>query len=914
MRELQQQPTLDLGRLAPGLGDCCGDYLRTYRRAFGDAIRRGDPGVESARRFSRSLDGLLGALYCAADAAARDLKIGGGRVALVAVGGYGRRTVGLHSDVDVLFLCDDPEDGRARVMAEGLLYPLWDAGLQIGHVVRGVEETLTLAREDIRTATTLLDLRHVGGDVEIVRELERGARRQVFEPHLVALLDALQHDTEQRHERYGDSLFLLEPEVKQGRGGLRDLDVAEWAARARWNARSTEDYVRTGALLSREVEELDAARELLWRVRNQLHLRAGRQHDRLTFADQEEIATELGFVDGVVLGVEQFMQAYYRHARVVAQTAERMLDRARPRRPKAFTAARDLGDGTALFDGHVTLLSSDRLNDDPALALRLYRQVVKRQEPPLPFARDAVARCAADEEWRARLRRSEEATQLFLSLLTQVQRAPVRRGSVLDELHEVGLTTAMVPELEPLTGRTTHDVYHVYTVDIHVIRAVDRLRELTSGENAKVFGLASRLAIEAPRRTPNFLAVFLHALGKVHGGDRPERGAQLARPIAERLGLSHVDVEHVAWLVQEQRSLYHWATRRDTTDPATLEELAKLVGSQERLRDLFLVTVSILSTTNPNAMTSWKARMLEELYFGLTATLEGGRASAASRAYALREEVRVGLVGDAGQDVLEAFVDEMPDRYVLANPVDVVRRHARVWRDATARPERSSSPPSLDVGLERTLTVRLGPGPSDDLMELVVVTEDRPGLLADVTAALASHAIAIVDAQIYTLEGHAFDVFLVRRESRGPVRIDTTPAPVDAALVERFQVDLQACLTGAIDAEALVRRGASTPSWMKRRSPAVATEVVVDNEASPRFTVVDVFTRDRSGVLYAIARTLHEQGLTIALSKVNTEGERVADVFYVQDASGGKVRDPERLGVLRAALRERLDSLHEGAS
>jgi len=175
-------------------------------------------------------------------------------------------------------------------------------------------------------------------------------------------------------------------------------------------------------------------------------------------------------------------------------------------------------------------------------------------------------------------------------------------------------------------------------------------------------------------------------------------------------------------------------------------------------------------------------------------------------------------------------------------------------------------------------------------------------------------AIAIVDAQIYTLEGHAFDVFLVRRESRGPVRIDTTPAPVDAALVERFQVDLQACLTGAIDAEALVRRGASTPSWMKRRSPAVATEVVVDNEASPRFTVVDVFTRDRSGVLYAIARTLHEQGLTIALSKVNTEGERVADVFYVQDASGGKVRDPERLGALRAALRERLDALHEGAS
>ncbi len=914
MRELQPQPSLDLGRLAPGLGECCGDYLRDYRRSFGEAIRRGESGVESARRFARALDGLLGALFCAADAAARAQHAGGGRLALVAVGGYGRRTVGLHSDVDVLFLCDDPEEGRARLVAEGLLYPLWDAGLEIGHVVRGVDETLALAREDIRTATTLLDLRHVAGDPEIVRELDRGARRHVLEPHLVSLLDALQRDTERRHERYGDSLYLLEPEVKQGRGGLRDLDVAEWAARARWNARTTEDYVRTGALLAREVEELGAARELLWRVRNQLHVRAGRQQDRLTFADQEEIAVELGFVDGVVLAVEQFMQAYYRHARVVALTAERMLDRARPRRPKAFSAARDLGDGTAAFDGHVTLLSSERLREDPALALRLYRQVLKRAEPPLPFARDAVARCAADEGWRQRLRASGEATQLFLQLLTNVQPAPLRRGSVLDELHEVGLTTAIVPELEPLTGRTTHDVYHVYTVDVHMVRAVDRLRELVSGQNANTFGLASRLAVEAPRRTPLFLATFLHALGKVHGGDRPERGAQLARPIATRLGLSHVDVEHVAWLVQEQRSLYHWATRRDTTDPATLRELALHVGSQERLRDLFVLTVAILSTTNPTAMTAWKARMLEELYFGVTATLEGETGSAATRAGMLRDEVRVGLVGDAGQDVLEAFVDAMPDRYVLANPVDAIRRHGRIWRDATARPERSSSPPSLDVGADRSLTVRLGPGPSDELAELVVITEDRPGLLADVTAALAGHAIGVVDAQIYTLDGYAFDVFLVRRGSRGLLRTEATSAPIDAPLVERFQSDLQACLTGATSADELVRRASTKPSWMRRRSPAVATEVVVDNEASPRFTVVDVFTRDRSGVLHAIARTLHEQGLTIALSKVNTEGERVADVFYVQDASGGKVRDAERLAALRGELRERLDELHEGGA
>lgn len=881
-----------------------------HRRAFADAVRRGEPGVVSAQRFSSALDGLLGALFCAAEAASRPAR-GQGRLALVAVGGYGRGLVGLHSDVDVLFLCDDPEDQRPRSIAEGLLYPLWDAGLEVGHVVRGVDETLTLARDDIRTATTLLDLRHLAGDAEITRELERAARRQVLEPHLVTFLDALREDTERRHERFGDSLYLLEPEVKQGRGGLRDLDVAEWAARARWNARSSGDYVRTGALLAREVEELEAARELLWRVRNVLHLRAGRQQDRLTFADQEEIAVELGFVDGVVLAVEQFMQAYYRHARIVAQTAERMLERARPARPKAYSTARDLGDGTALFDGHVTLLASERLAEDPALAFRLYRQVLKRDEPPYPFARDAIARIAADEAWRERLRGSEEATQLFVQLLTSVKRAPLRRGSVVGELHELGLTTAMIPELDPLTGRTTHDVYHVYTVDVHVVRSVDRLRELFAGEVASAQGLASRLAAEAPRRTPLFVATLLHALGKVHGGDRPERGAQLSRPIAERLGLSAVDVEHVAWLIQEQRSLYHWATRRDTSDPATLAELADRVGSQERLRDLYLLSVATLSTTNPTAMSAWKARMLEDLFFGLTATLEGERASAASRAGQLRREVRVGFVGDAGQDVLEAFVDAMPDRYVLANPVDVIRRHARIWRDAISPSERISYP-SMPVLLdhERSLVVRMGPGPSDELAELVVLTDDRPGLLSDVTAAFASNGLAIVDAQIYTLERYAFDVFLIRREQRGPGRRDLDVAPVDGALVERFQEDLRACLVGEVTADMLLARIASTPTWMRRRSPAVATEVVVDNAASPRFTVVDVFTRDRVGVLHTIARTLHDEGLTIALSKVNTEGDRVADVFYVQDASGGKLRDAGRLAALRANLRDRLEELH----
>jgi len=240
-------------------------------------VHRGDPGVATAYSHARALDGLLSALYCAADAASRALgRAPRGRVALVAVGGYGRLTLGLNSDVDVVFLCDDSEDPFVAALAEGLLYPLWDLGVDIGHAVRSIDEMLTLAREDIRTATTLIDFRRIAGSGSLLDELERGAREQVFEPHLVDFLGALEQDTGTRHRRFGGSLYLLEPDVKQGRGGLRDLDVAEWAAQARWGARAEQDYVRTGALLAREVRELEDAREMLWRVRNLLHLRAGR--------------------------------------------------------------------------------------------------------------------------------------------------------------------------------------------------------------------------------------------------------------------------------------------------------------------------------------------------------------------------------------------------------------------------------------------------------------------------------------------------------------------------------------------------------------------------------------------------------------------------------------------------------------
>ena len=857
-------------------------------------MRRGDPGVATAYSHARALDGLLSALYCAADAASRALgRAPRGRVALVAVGGYGRLTLGLNSDVDVVFLCDDSEDPFVAALAEGLLYPLWDLGVDIGHAVRSIDEMLTLAREDIRTATTLIDCRRIAGSGSLLDELERGAREQVFEPHLVDFLGALEQDTGTRHRRFGGSLYLLEPDVKQGRGGLRDLDVADWAARARWGARAEQDYVRTGALLAREVHELEDAREMLWRVRNLLHLRAGRQQDRLTFGDQEDIAQELGFVDGVTLGVEQFMQAYYRHARIVALTAERMLERARPRDRTRATTFRKLAHGIVLADGTITLENPQRLEADPALAFRFYRQALRHQKRPDYSALDAIARIAPDKRWRLRLQASEEATQLFLDLLKKIDESPFRSGSTIAELHEVGLVSAMVPEFEPLVGRVYHDVFHVYTADIHAIKALERLQELTRGD-ARGRSLSARLAVEAPRRLPLFLAVLLHSLGRTRGRNQEEAGARFAESVALRLGLTAVDAQHVGWLVREQKSLYRWATQRDIHDPQGLNEVVKLVETPERLRDLFLCTVAIISTVNPKAMTSWKARALEDLYLATLAQLESGSVpvQTENRVLEVKLQAVVGFAGDAGQEDLQSFIDEMPARYFLANPVDVVRRHARISRDR----------------MEGIATVRVGPGPSEDVEEIVVVSGDRSGLLADLTAVFAAHDLSILTAQLYTRRrksgDEVFDVFWVKIG-------DDTPLP--ARLAEALREDIIHRLTNRVSAQDLIARQSTPPPWSIRPGPEVATHISVDNNASARYTVLDVFTRDRAGLLHEIARTLHELDLTIALAKVNTEGQSVADVFYVSDEDGKKIHDADRMKRLQRVLYDRILALHARA-
>lgn len=890
-----------------------------------DRAARGDDGLGLARAHTAWTDALLRGELARVSGEIPPTT----RFALAAVGSYGRQSLGPKSDVDLRIVFAKERDTEAAApWIEKLLYPLWDAKLAVGHQVAVASDLLALAQTDLASATTLLDLRCIAGDETLLRDVLERAYAGIFDIGAIdGFITRLEEEIAGRHERFGGSVYLLEPDTKSGAGGMRDLDTVRWVARARYRVRDeiegdsapsthlgyTRDLVRLGVMVAREAQEIEAATEFMWRVRNRLHLRDQRRSDRLTFDAQEGIALELGYGppssrtgpesiapdSGTTsrhraAAAERFMQDYYLHARAVARSRERLFERARPPKRRARPVEVELGGGTRLFDGQVTLAGVRELAHDPALALRTYVACVRQRAPILPFARDAIARAAADPAWCEALRESAEAARLFVELVCTIAEVPTRRGSIVGELHDVGLVLAMIPEFLPVTGRVHHDVYHVYTVDVHSAAAIDCLRALARGELAHVHPLASRLAAEISRPPIVFLATLLHDVGKGYPdatGSRKnhsESGAELVQKILPRLGLDSDAGLEIAALVRQHLNMYHVATRRDLDDPATIEEFCRTVRGREGLRALYLLTIADITTTSPTAMTSWKAKMLENLYVAADAYLSGASSAFDEERLDRVREAAVQRARERGGDeaCINAFLSSMPERYLLANAPASIAVHAEAAKARTGMPAHvvQVEIPGADVG---------------DAVELCVIAEDRPGLLASISAALVSARLEVLSAQIYSrvVDGQteAVDVFWVRPRASSSLEI--------ARILPRLERDLIDVCSGAVDPEALLRaRTGSSSPWGERRGPAVATEIVLDDRASPRHVVVEVFARDRPGLLYTLARVFHELSLSIAVSKINTEGTRVADVFYVSELDGSKPARPERLREVRDRL------------
>lgn len=878
--------------LLTGLSSQLVPELKRYLQHHGEGVLQSieghaeQAGAVAAGRHAQAIDGLLSSLFHAVTAVTQSRT----PFALGAVGSYGRGTLSVYSDLDVRVLCaSDPE--ACAPLVEALLYPLWDVGLNIGHQVVPLDEVVDLARADLPTATSMLDWRHLAGSRELSEQLLARCYSDVFGPDDIgAFLQKLQQASYARKERYGASVFLLEPDLKNGSGGLRDVDLAHWAARARWRVRKLQELVGLGVLLPDEWTEFSDSTEFLMRVRNALHLLKKRKVDRIGFEEQELLARVFGYGTGGQ-GAEAFMSDYYRHARVVELTSEMILRRAMPP-PKVKPREVPLGDGTKVVGDAIAIEDEDALFLEPWLAFLVFSQAVKRELKVAESTRRAISRAVASEAFQERLRADARSIELFRQLVCEPKETRFRFGSVLTELHEVGLLLAMIPEFKPVVGRVHHDIYHVYTVDVHSIAAVDKQRGVFRGVEAKALPLATKLARACERREVVFFATLLHDVGKDTGGRKhAARGADLARRILARLRFEPDAIEAVANLVDTHLKMYLYATRRDIDDVLTLDSFTKAVVNEQGLRDLYLLTIADVSTTSPTSLNPWKLKMLDDLFAATHRYLVDGELRRVASDN-LVQSVRKRAPASVPSELIEAFLRSVPTRYLTAFEPDAVVEHLKL---AAAASE----------GLAVAVTREAPPH-----AEICVIGDDEPGFLAKVCAVFAQAKYKVVSAQIHSWRDadgkrRALDSFWVRGGSK--------PTSVSERLPE-VERRLRQVVCGEVNALDLVGAPRDSAGVSQRAAPAVPLQVRIDNEGATDRTIVEVITKDQLGLLFWISETIFECGLSIDLAKIHTEGARVTDVFYVTTENHEKLVDVDRLADLRHRLTERLGRLERGSS
>ena len=898
--------------------------LERARGEMAERLAAGAGGLDASAALTAAYDEIVAELWTEvidSIPGAREAEL-----SLVATGGWGRGHMGPRSDIDFVLLAREADRDIARRVADAILYPLWDARVDVGHALRDPAEVGALATDDLATATALLDARHVAGSPGISAELMRAARRAIAPGgnanDFVADLMAARR---RRRERFGASIYLLEPNLKQGIGALRDLATAHWAMKARWSTGDLEELVMMGHVTRRQARVLHDALDFLLALRALVQLCASRKTDQLTFEIQEAIAPKLcpdaerpaGDVrPAVAPAVEALMRRYYLHARGVEQVSDRVLEAARvvaPRRPRIARI-----DGSFLiFNGKLAVTDPRVIRERPSEMLRLFRTALDQDLPIYGHTLELIAEITAragDE-----LAGDPAAARIFLDLLTDPDDR--RQPSLLEEMHQVGIVSALIPEFVPCTCRVQHDLYHVYTVDQHQLYTVALLKRIARGELEGEAEAATEAMRTAWRSRSLHLGALLHDVGKPLGKGHAEKGARIALAVARRLGLSEEEARRTEFLVRQHLTMSHLSQRRDLADPDVIQKFADRVVSEPQLVELYLLTYCDTEMTAPGNLTAWKDQLLRELYTKTRAHFRGGdgeegpspeklEARARERVLELllrrhdEDETVTSVERDAAKAEFQRFLDGIDGRFFTSLTPRQVARHVRL---AAQREE-----------ARHAVEIAVAHYPLKGHSELALVADDEPGLLATIAGVLAAHRVDVLGAVVSTRDGlepdgglTAMDLFFVR-DRRGE------SIPADDARWARIRADLEELLEAPehdiAAAGALMDRRRSRSGLKPRVTPGVPTEVRVLNDASARFTVVEVFTRDRPGVLYTLARTISDHELDIHLSKVSTEGEKVADVFYVTQRIGWqKVVDPKRKAQLEQALYEALAELEDEA-
>lgn len=769
-----------------------------------------------------------------------------GRLAVVAQGGLGRGELCPYSDVDLAILADrEPaEDDAFAEWMRGLLHPLWDAGLRVNATVHDIAGWLEAAVDDLPLCTSLLDVQHVAGDAKLVEELRVEGRRRFFGEARSAFLQRLREEVKGRHQRYGATVYRVEPDLKYGLGGARDLAVIEWTLLATHGTADFERLKREDKLKPSAAEALAQARDVILRLRTALHLVAERPQDRLVFRYQEGIPVRLGTVppgavpdEQLVDAIESFMQDYYRAALDVLRQGRRVVERCLP--PKEGAAVEErIDEHFSVVDHRLHHYGADPFKGRPALALEAIA-VARDHEATfsaatMDCAADAVASAAS-----SKLSDDPEAQSLFLNLLLDAHHHGL--PTPLELMHEVGLLERLVPEFAASRGRMQHDSYHVYTVDRHSLYAVEFLKSIARGEFRKDYPMASAIHLGLEDLVVLYVAALLHDAGKPFG-EQCEEGAKIARRTARRASLDEDDVERCAWLVREHLTMPLLSQKRDLGDQLLIEEFAQRVGDKRTLDELYLLSMADMAAVSPDFLTSWKVTLLDELYL-LTAAVLAKRSHQASTRRARADEP-----------------EGLPQRYYTLFDVERRRQH----RQIIDRLRTVDTPAMVDLA-DR-------PG----ALRLTVIAKDRSGLLAHLTSTLDDFRLPVLAADIFSVPADpslALDVFRVVPDATSDIGGDDWISRLEASLCGR--------LTDPGADEAVREAPPPLPPVRSAGLRSAPTWVSFSEDPSGKRSIVEVQTADQAGVLRRITAAFAALDHDIEVARVLTEARTVSDVFYV---------------------------------
>ncbi len=862
----------------------------------------GMSGLEAGRLLGRLMDGVIGSLHDyarghVANSDAADPKAGPKAglqqaMAVVATGGYGRGVLAPFSDIDLLFITEERPAAATLAAVEFMLYFLWDLGLKVGHATRSVDECIAEAGRDLTIRTSMIDARLLAGAPGLFEPFMARFLQSCADAGAGAFIAAKQAERDARHHRYGETPFLVEPNIKEGRGGLRDLQTLYWMSRYVFGTQVMGELVGPdspggGILTHQEAKHARRSWDFLWTVRFHLHYVAGRAEDRLTFDLQPVVGARMGYTrHGRQDGVERFMRHYFLTAREITRITT-VLEPAVVRAalgPPAVAAATDaalLEQGFVLAEGKLMSAPGNDFGRHPIAMLRILQVARDRALELHPLALRALIR---HERGAIELRGNQLAADVFLDLVCgrDGEHSRAEGAKWLSILNETGFLGRYIPDWARIVGQMQFDTYHVFTVDEHTIEAVRVLNALERGELADVAPIASDLVEDLQSRRALYAATLLHDIAKGRGGDHSELGAEIATLVGPTIGLSAEETETVSWLVLHHLMLSQTAFKRDIDDPKTILDLADTIQSPERLKLLLVLTVADMRAVSAKVWNGWKATLLRELYARVADVLAGGLATT-------ERDVRVARAKEAaGQFLVDWPAADQDFFYGLGYPgywlsfdPETHARHARLIRDA----ERRHAP----------LTVDTQPLPARAVTEVTIYTADHAGLFSRIAGALAVAGASIVDARIHTLtNGSALDTFWIQDAAGGAF-----DAPHRLA---RLHVLIDQALSGRLGLDGEIRRASRALMGRRMRAIHVPPRVVVDNRASNTHTVLEVNGRDRPGLLHDVTAAISEQGLQIASAHVTTYGVRAVDVFYVKDVFGLKIENERKLAALRQAL------------